>query len=188
MSTQNDANFPFFPTARSSAEDLVIQEIYDELVIYDLRQHRAHSLNSTAALVWRWCDGETSATAMTARLAARLNLPVDRAEPVVWLSLDRLQKARLLENSVAIPSAHSGFTRRQALKLIGGAVLLPVVYTLLAPTPAQAQTGVSCATCTCLSVSCSGGAKVACLTGTTCTCENNTTQCTNGGGTVCVSC
>ena len=46
------------PKARQN--DLVVQEVFDELVIYDLERNQVHSLNPTAALVWQQCDGQTS--------------------------------------------------------------------------------------------------------------------------------
>src|SRR2546423_15689116 len=46
------------PRARDAR--LVIQELPDELLVYDLERHRAHSLNRTAALVWRHCDWKKS--------------------------------------------------------------------------------------------------------------------------------
>jgi len=150
------------PLARTDSNDVTVQAIYDELVIYDLRRHQAHSLNPTAALVWRWCDGATSPAEMAERLAEHLDLPPDQAEPLLWFALDRLQKARLLAGEAAMSSSHTGITRRQALKLLGGAVLLPVVYTLVAPTPAQAQT-LPCTpnggTCNASAACCSGCCK-----------------------------
>jgi hypothetical protein len=40
----------------------------DEVLIYDLKQHKAHCLNKTAALVWNHCDGETSVSEMATLL------------------------------------------------------------------------------------------------------------------------
>ncbi|MCO6451286.1 MAG: PqqD family protein [Caldilineales bacterium] len=161
----------YYPATRCSPDEVAVQEIYDEVVVYDLKLHKAHSLNHTAALVWRWCDGKTSTAAMTERLATHLNLSVEQAEPVLWLSLDRLQKAHLLDGEVTIPSTPVGITRRQALKWIGGAALLPVVYTLVAPTAAQAATnlplGESCTTSNeCASGCCkkSGAGENTCVT------------------------
>ena len=31
------------PHARGEVDNLVVQEIYDELVVYDLRRHKVHS-------------------------------------------------------------------------------------------------------------------------------------------------
>src|SRR5581483_4404541 len=36
---------------------VLFEPMDDELLVYDSERSRAHSLNSTAALVWRACDG-----------------------------------------------------------------------------------------------------------------------------------
>ena len=43
------------PKARQ--EQLIVKELPDELLIYDLQSDKAHCLNETAALVWKNCDG-----------------------------------------------------------------------------------------------------------------------------------
>jgi len=43
------------PLARSA--DLIVDSVGDELLVYDSVSHRAHSLNSVGAAVWRACDG-----------------------------------------------------------------------------------------------------------------------------------
>jgi hypothetical protein len=40
--------------------DLVIQELGQEILVYDLTCNKAHCLNRAAALVWRRCDGRSS--------------------------------------------------------------------------------------------------------------------------------
>ena len=56
-------------------EQLIIEEILDETIIYDLRRNRAHSLNRTAAFVWRHCDGRTGGRALARLLAKELEVP-----------------------------------------------------------------------------------------------------------------
>jgi len=48
------------PAARQ--EGLLVRELNDETLVYDLFNigHKAHCLNSTAALIWKYCDGQTS--------------------------------------------------------------------------------------------------------------------------------
>ena len=76
------------PEARR--DRLLIQEVGEELVVYDRERHRIHRLNRTAALVWHHCDGRTSVSDLAALLARELNLPAD--EGLVWLILDWLEK------------------------------------------------------------------------------------------------
>ena len=44
------------PVARK--QGLVVQEMPDEVLIYDLDTNKAHCLNQTAAFVWKSCDGK----------------------------------------------------------------------------------------------------------------------------------
>ncbi len=46
------------PIARK--EGLVIQEMPEEVLVYDLDTNKAHCLNQTAAFVWKSCDGKNS--------------------------------------------------------------------------------------------------------------------------------
>jgi len=36
---------------------IVVQEMPDEVLVYDLDSNKAHCLNQSAALVWKSCDG-----------------------------------------------------------------------------------------------------------------------------------
>ena len=62
-----------FPeTAR---DEVLIEALGDELVVYDLVRHRAHCLNKSAALVWRHCDGKTTIAELAKLLQKELGLP-----------------------------------------------------------------------------------------------------------------
>lgn len=43
------------PKARITG--LVVENVIDEYVVYDTRNHKAHNLNPTAAWIWNRCDG-----------------------------------------------------------------------------------------------------------------------------------
>ena len=126
------------PNARR--EGLIVEELAGETLVYDLGTHKAHSLNASAALVWRHCDGRTSAQAMARILHEELKAP--ESEELVSLALDRLKAARLLTDDS--PRSDDRVTRRAVMKklaLAGGlSLLLPTVHSIIAPTPAQAQT------------------------------------------------
>src|SRR5207245_4978016 len=120
------------PDARR--ERLLLEEVGEELVVYDLERHRAHQLNRTAALVWQSCDGHKTVADLKRVLQDELNPAAD--EVIVWKALDRLGKARLLREPITRPA---GMTRRQALGKFGRgaalALLVPVVTSITAPTP-----------------------------------------------------
>jgi len=62
------------PAVRRSG--LVVRELADETVVYDLDRHQAHCLNRTAAIVFRGADGTRSLD----ELGALLGPDANRAE------------------------------------------------------------------------------------------------------------
>ncbi len=55
---------------RARKEGLLIQELPEEVLVFDLSTAKAHCLNHTAALVWRRCDGKKGQLSATASPAA----------------------------------------------------------------------------------------------------------------------
>lgn len=51
----NIPNDPHNPMARQSG--LVVQEMPDEVLVYDMDTNKAHCLNQSAAFIWKSCDG-----------------------------------------------------------------------------------------------------------------------------------
>ncbi len=132
------------PLARQSS--LIVKEVDDETLIYDLESDQAHCLNNTAAQVWKNCDGRSTVDEIAHRLGKTANTTVD--ENVVWLALDQLEKFKLLETQAAAPVfAVAGMSRRQAVRALGAAAIaLPLITSIVAPTSAQ---GTSVASCDC---------------------------------------
>lgn len=147
------------PHARQ--EEIVVQEVFEEYVVYDLKENKVHLLNPTAALVWQHCDGEHTPRELADLLARELDAP--QAEDLLWLTLDRLEKAKLLSGKLVRPAQQRLLTRRQMLKMAGVTLaLLPAVKSIVAPTPARAvscfQTGHTCDSgAECCSGECNGG-------------------------------
>ena len=99
-----------FPeTAR---DEVLIEALGDELVVYDLVRHRAHCLNKSAALVWRHCDGKTTIAELAKLLQKELGLPA-LDEDLVWLALGELQRAELLQEPMERPEGAKGISRRE---------------------------------------------------------------------------
>ena len=148
---------PAMPRARE--EDLLVEELPDETLVYDLKGHKARCLNRTAALVWSHCDGQTSVAEMTTLLETELETPVDEA--VVWMALDRLGRSRLLTEQVTLPADRVGYSRRAVLRTIGRAagiaLFLPVVETITAPRAEAQGTCVSLSACLASSPPCGNG-------------------------------
>ena len=123
--------------ARARSERVLVEQIEDEVVVYDLNNDKAHLLNTTTAAVWRLCDGATTVAEMAARVSSDLDAPV--GDEVVWEALAQLQRADLLEAPVEAPAPPAGMTRRTMIKRMGlAAVAIPVVTSILAPTAAAA--------------------------------------------------
>jgi len=157
--------------------DLVVQELPDEVLIYDLKTNKAFCLNQTAAFVWQHADGETTVKHIAYLLQKKLRTPVD--ESVVWFALEQLGKDGLLENKVAAPQMFGGMNRRDLIKRLGksAAVALPLVMMITAPMAASAQSG-----CRQVGQSC-GGSNGNCCSGLFCS-SNGTCQTSGGGGCV----
>src|SRR5262245_30585528 len=80
---------------RARTENLVIRELDDETLVYDLERDQAHCLNHTAALVWQHCDGHTTAQQVARSLQGKMNAPVDA--DLVWLAIRQLERFHLVE-------------------------------------------------------------------------------------------
>src|SRR3990172_114473 len=153
------------PCARENR--LVVRELPDEVLVYDLDRHKVHCLNRTAALIWRQCDGRATG----AELGRLLEEGVGGGggggggggAGVVWGGLGGLGRAHLLRDRVSPPAGVAGLSRREVMRrlALGGglSVLLPAVTSIVAPTAAEAQSA-----CT----------KTRCESGTTPTCNGCT--------------
>lgn len=123
-----------FPRARH--DDLLIEDVLDEVLVYDLRAQQAHCLNPAAAAIWRACDGCRSVEMLAGAASEALGARCDG--DVVRLALEQLRERNLLE--ACAPVAWRPLSRRE---LLGGvavsAIVLPLITSLNAPTPAMAQ-------------------------------------------------
>ena len=122
---------------RARREGLVVRQLPDELLVYDLERHEAHCLNRTAALVFNRADGQTPVHDIAAAL--RRELKAVDTDRLAWLALDRLDRAHLLDQAPTPPPGLVGPSRRDLLRRAGlAAALLPVVSSILAPRAAEA--------------------------------------------------
>ncbi|HKB65818.1 MAG TPA: PqqD family protein [Pyrinomonadaceae bacterium] len=127
-----------FPRLR--ADGLVIHELPDEVLVYDKIRDQAHCLNQSAALVWRACDGQCAPSDIARKLNTQLAVAVP--EDLVLLALVQLEEIHLLEQQESTAPSFAGMSRRQMARSLGlaAAVALPVITSILVPTPAQAAT------------------------------------------------
>lgn len=171
------------PKARE--QGLVVRELVDEVLVYDLETHKAHCLSRAAAAIWQRCDGKTTVRGIADGVGRDLGSRLD--EEAVWVAVKRLGRARLLERPVG-KARITALPRRELLRrvaAIGGLAVLSIT----APTPAQATTCIDCKTCeltkqvkgVCPAQPCCNGANA----GTMCVATGNKTCCTCGGTVVC---
>jgi hypothetical protein len=107
--------------------------------VYDERNDHAHCLNRAAAIVWEHSDGATTVDEIAGLLSRELGIPRDA--DVVRLALRKLDEARLLD-SVPKHDSASQVSRRELTRRLGlaaaMAVALPLVTSIIAPTPLMA--------------------------------------------------
>ena len=129
-----------YPQARHN--DLVVQDMPGEVLVYDLSTNKAHCLNETSASVWRSCDG-TNSIADIAKVLER-NSGGKVSDDLVWLAIDQLNEKGLLQAGTTSPFA--GQSRRDVLKKIGLAsvIAIPVIASLVAPPNALASLSCQC--------------------------------------------
>ena len=150
---------------RARVEGVVVRELAEEVLVYDLDTHKAVCLNGAAASVWRLCDGRR--TPADIRRAVEKTAGGAVPEEFVWLALEQLGRDGLLDARVPRPEALAGLSRRELIRRVGlaAAVALPAVASIVAPTPAQAAsclpTGAACTDgAQCCSTVCTGNACV----------------------------
>jgi hypothetical protein len=142
-------------------EGLIIRELDSEILIYDSRNNKAHCLNQTAAMVWKHCDGRKTAAEISRSVSRELGSEID--ERIVWFALKQFGRDHLLEEKLIQPPAFisAGLNRREMVRALGLAavVAVPLVTSIVAPTPVQA------ATCLPAGGDCSSGGSAVCCSG-----------------------
>lgn len=159
-------------TPKARTDGLLVEELDDETLVYDLETHGAHCLNRAAALVWHRSDGNTTVRDMVP-LLAEVGLPEEEA--LVWMALSRLDDAGLV-GSVTLPGPKGSFSRKQVLRVLGATaamtLLAPALHSVVAPLALQAASCISLAACQALPKTACGGLPI---------CTNRTLCCKRSG-------
>ncbi len=158
------------PEARK--DGILSRWVDGELVVVDSERHRAHCLNRPAALLWQGCDGQTCRGMLLARMTDGSS-DIQQGEALVEVGLQQLAEARLLKDHS--PKDHSPTeaarpgTRRELLRKLGAAALVPLVTSILLPTPAMAQSnlpnGAPCTTSSQCASGCCHAVQMTCKPG-----------------------
>jgi hypothetical protein len=149
-------------------KNLVVQEMENEILLYDLVTNKAFCLNQTSAQIWQLCDGKHTVAEIVESLSGKLNEPI--TEELIWIALDNFKKDNLLEQNEQFEINFNGLSRRQVIRKIGLASMIafPLVSSIIAPSGAMAASGGAAFNAACTAPSeCQSG-----------NCFNNSTCCT----------
>jgi len=125
------------PLPRALKENLIIHDLDDETLIYDLESAHAYCLNRSSAFVWKHCDGKTTVSQAAHLLQREMGVPVNT--DVVFLAVKQLRRHGLVDRTGNPPQVSR---RELVLKYAPAALALPLIASISAPAPAQAA---SCA-------------------------------------------
>jgi len=127
------------PKIRTS--NIVVQELADETLVYDLNANKAFCLNETSKLIWQHCDGKNSLESIASKLTKHFNKPV--SEEIVYLAIEQFDSDELLENdtSQGFSQHFRGQSRREVIRKvgIGSMIALPIISSIVAPQAINAQ-------------------------------------------------
>lgn len=124
---------------QARTREIVIQELENETLVYDLQTNKIVCLNQTSAIVWKHCNGKNSVAEIANILSVQMKTIV--GEEVVEFAIEQLKKENLLERGDKIRLKISNLSRREAIRKIGlsSAIMLPIISSVIAPTVAEAQ-------------------------------------------------
>ena len=127
---------------------LVVQDLGDEVIVYDPVSHRAHALNRAAALVFERLDGKHTIEAIARHVGRAFEKSPQKA--LVTAAINELAASGLLETPLdALP-------RRVMLRGLA-AGLTPLVISVSVPAAAAAQSCLNAfATCVLPTDCCAG--------------------------------
>ena len=119
------------PRARS--DDIIVERLPGETLVYDQSRDTAHCLGEVAAAVLALCDGTRTRGELAAIAAQRLGRPFGEAD--VDAVLSELRGNALLDEE----PTRQAMSRRQVLLAGGGVAAASLITTIVAPVPAAAQ-------------------------------------------------
>lgn len=130
------------PVART--RELIVQEVENEYLVYDLNTDKALCLNSVSAEIWELCDGIRSVQEVSGIIGKKMGIQID--EDYIWLAINELEKNKLLEGKVCRPSEFENVSRRNVLfKYAVPTLILPIIASIVAPKAVSAQSsGMAC--------------------------------------------
>jgi hypothetical protein len=126
------------PRVRHS--NLWAEELNEQYVIYDTHSQTVHGLNRTMSWLWSHCDGSRTLDDLIA--AMQRDTGDDNARSLITVGLKQLAEANLLEpGSVDLNAvmAEPSTVGRRAAVAAGLSIAVPMMTSIIAPTPAAAK-------------------------------------------------
>ena len=81
------------PCARR-VDELIVQELFDEILVYDRAKRKIHYLNPHTTVVWRHCDGRATIADVARVIESELGI---KAGPrTVRRALNQLKRSQLI--------------------------------------------------------------------------------------------
>ena len=102
------------PKAQSS--ELLIQELCDEILIYDVKTGKAFCLNESSSVIWNECDGKNSVEQIAEKASNKLKTKI--SQDFVRLAIEDLKSEGLLEDCLNY-SFLEKIDRRDMIKKVG---------------------------------------------------------------------
>ena len=147
---------------RARQDELVVEELRDETLVYDLERHEARWWDAARVRVGGHVDGQTGGAGGAALVEEQSATRADGA--VGWRARDRLSRAHLLSEPVTLPADRARYSRRQMLRTLrrvaGISLLLPVIESIVSPLAAAQASCVSIGVCQSFPISACGGAPI----------------------------
>jgi hypothetical protein len=169
-------------------ETVSVEDLGDEILLYDRKSDTAHCLSAPAAAVWRACDEGLTIEALLASGS------VDEA--AARRAVDEFREQGLLASEqLRIHHSGTGLSRRQAVGRLAAAAVGPLVISVAAPT-AWAVSPILRTTCPSSNKKCASGffgckQFSQCVQGTSASdsgkrdCDDGTMNCANDGRGCC---
>lgn len=119
--------------AQVRGSHLIVENLGEELVVFDRHTNKAHLLDPRAAAIWNAAEKGCSMDDLAGVVDGDT---LEERTRVAQLAVAELERAGLLQSEVP------GLQRRELLKSLGTMAALPMVVSILAPTSAAAASNV----------------------------------------------
>lgn len=116
--------------------DLVVKNLDDEIIVYDLKTNHALYLNEISGVIWKLCDGQRSVADIRHILQNEYSKKV--SSDFILFAIYQLRKDNLLSDDHDIDNYLKKYWGRRAIKKFGFGLMQalpkPRIKSVLAPT------------------------------------------------------